>query len=70
MAFVKTHVARRRNARGGRTAGEHLVAALRCLYRRTAASWAAARGRRIVPGRNWIYGAGFSRGSVRPSCRR
>ena len=34
MAYVKTHVVRRRNARGGRSAEEHLVAALRCLYQR------------------------------------
>ena len=34
MAWVKTHVVARRNARGGRSAEEHLVAALRCLYRR------------------------------------
>jgi integrase/recombinase XerC len=33
MAYVKTHVVARRNARGGRSAEEHLVAALRCLYR-------------------------------------
>jgi hypothetical protein len=33
MAHVKTHVVARRNARGGRSAAEHLVAALRCLYR-------------------------------------
>jgi len=33
MAHVKTHVVTRRNARGGRSAAEHLVAALRCLYR-------------------------------------
>jgi integrase/recombinase XerC len=33
MAYVKTHVVSRRNARGGRSAAEHLVAALRCLYR-------------------------------------
>src|ERR1700722_988676 len=32
MTFVKTHVVRRRNDRGGRRAEEHLVAALRCLY--------------------------------------
>jgi site-specific recombinase XerD len=32
MAYVKTHVVARRNARGGRSAEEHLVAALRCLY--------------------------------------
>jgi integrase/recombinase XerC len=34
MAYVKTHVVVRRNARGGRSAEEHLVAALRCLYQR------------------------------------
>jgi len=34
MACVKTHVVARRNARGGRSAEEHLVAALRCLYKR------------------------------------
>ena len=34
MAWVKSHVVARRNARGGRSAEEHLVAALRCLYRR------------------------------------
>ena len=34
MAYVKTHVVSRRNARGGRSAEEHLVAALRCLYAR------------------------------------
>lgn len=33
MAHVKTHVVVRRNGRGGRSAAEHLVAALRCLYR-------------------------------------
>lgn len=33
MLYVKTHVVHRRNARGGRSAEEHLVAALRCLYR-------------------------------------
>ena len=34
MAYVKTHVVARRNARGGRSAEEHLVAALRCVYKR------------------------------------
>ena len=34
MTYVKTHVIARRNARGGRSAEEHLVAALRCLYQR------------------------------------
>ncbi len=36
MTYVKTHVVARRNARGGRSAQEHLVAALRCLYARAA----------------------------------
>src|SRR5215468_4717159 len=30
---IKTHVVTRRNARGGRSAAEHFIAALRCLYR-------------------------------------
>ncbi|MEN3305367.1 MAG: hypothetical protein V7603_1569 [Micromonosporaceae bacterium] len=30
--YVATHVVARRNARGGRSAAEHLIAALRCLY--------------------------------------
>ncbi len=30
--YVKTHVVARRNARGGRSAAEHLIAALRCVY--------------------------------------
>ncbi|GIH16156.1 tyrosine-type recombinase/integrase [Rugosimonospora africana] len=34
---VQTNVVARRNARGGRSAAEHLVAALRCLYRRAVA---------------------------------
>src|SRR5260370_41125205 len=34
MTYVKTHVVARRNARGGRSAAEHLVATLRCLYQR------------------------------------
>jgi site-specific recombinase XerD len=34
---VRTHVVARRNARGGRSAAEHLIAALRCLYRRAVA---------------------------------
>ena len=34
MTCVKTHVVARRNARGGRSVEEHLVAALRCLYKR------------------------------------
>jgi site-specific recombinase XerD len=33
MAHVKTHIVARRNTRGGRSAAEHLIAALRCLYR-------------------------------------
>ena len=35
-AQVQANVVARRNARGGRLAAEHLVAALRCLYRRAA----------------------------------
>jgi hypothetical protein len=34
VAYVKTHVVARRNARGGRSAQKHLVAALRSLYQR------------------------------------
>ena len=30
---VKNNVVARRNARGGRSAAEHLIAALRCIYR-------------------------------------
>jgi integrase/recombinase XerC len=33
MALVKASVVQRRNGRGGRSAQEHLVGALRCLYR-------------------------------------
>ena len=33
MAYAKTHVVARSNARGGRSAAEHLVVALRCFYR-------------------------------------
>jgi site-specific recombinase XerD len=33
VVYVKTHVMPRRNARDGRSAAEHLIAALRCLYR-------------------------------------
>ncbi|HEY5988288.1 MAG TPA: hypothetical protein VIV12_18210, partial [Streptosporangiaceae bacterium] len=33
MTFVKAHVVARRNSRAGRSAAEHLVAALRCVYR-------------------------------------
>ena len=33
VEHVRHHVVARRNGRGGRCAGEHLVAALRCLYR-------------------------------------
>jgi integrase/recombinase XerC len=32
-AHIKTHVVTRRNARGGRSAAEHFIAALRCIYR-------------------------------------
>jgi site-specific recombinase XerD len=33
VEHVRTHVVARRNARGGRSAAEHTVAALRCVYR-------------------------------------
>jgi integrase len=33
VEYIKAHVVARRNARGGRSAAEHLIAALRCLYR-------------------------------------
>jgi integrase len=33
VEHVNVNVVTRRNARGGRSAGEHLIAALRCLYR-------------------------------------
>ena len=45
MAHVKTHVVARRNARGGRSAEEHLVAALRCLYKRAEDELLDRRGR-------------------------
>ncbi|MGH4026146.1 MAG: hypothetical protein ACRDRV_16340 [Pseudonocardiaceae bacterium] len=35
--YVRAHVVARRNARGGRGAAEHLIAALRCLYRHAVA---------------------------------
>ncbi|MEU1590883.1 site-specific integrase [Micromonospora sp. NPDC005710] len=35
--YTKTHVVARRNARGGRSAAEHLISALRCLYKRAVA---------------------------------
>ena len=31
--YIKTHVVTRRNARGGRSAAEHIISALRCIYR-------------------------------------
>ena len=33
VAYVRAHTVPRRNARGGRSAAENLIAALRCLYR-------------------------------------
>lgn len=41
---AKATVVARRNARGGRCAGEHLVAALRCLYRHAVADKLIAHG--------------------------
>ncbi|MGH3520703.1 MAG: tyrosine-type recombinase/integrase [Haloechinothrix sp.] len=46
VEHVKANVVGRRNARGGRSAGEHLIAALRCLYRH------AEDDRLIAPGNN------------------
>ena len=46
VAHTRAHVVIRRNARGGRGAGEHMVAALRCLYRH------AERDRLISPADN------------------
>ena len=45
MTYVKTHVVARRNARGGRSAEEHLVASLRCLYQRAVDDGLITRGR-------------------------
>ena len=33
VEYIKTHTVARRNARGGRSAAEHLIATLRCIYR-------------------------------------
>jgi integrase len=41
---VKAHVVPRRNARGGRGAAEHLIAALRCLYHHAIADGLIAEG--------------------------
>jgi integrase/recombinase XerC len=43
---IKAHVVSRRNARGGRSAAEHLIAAFRCIYRH------AENDGRIKPGSN------------------
>ena len=45
MTYIKAHVVARRNARGGRSAEEHLVAALRCLYARAVDDGLITRGR-------------------------
>jgi integrase len=37
VEYVRAHTVVRRNARGGRSAAEHLIAALRCLYRHAVA---------------------------------
>ena len=49
VAYVKTHVVARRNARGGRGAAEHVIAALRCLYRHAEDDGADHRGRQHRP---------------------
>ena len=59
MSYVKTHVVARRNARGGRSAAEHLVAALRCLYKHAEDDGLSPR-RTTRPGR-WT-----SRAACRP----
>ncbi|EQD82645.1 hypothetical protein N599_29580, partial [Saccharopolyspora erythraea D] len=41
---VRTHVVARRNARGGRGAAEHLIAALRCVYNHAVADGWIAEG--------------------------
>ena len=62
MSYVKTHVVARRNARGGHSAAEHLVAALRCLYKH------AEDDGLITPGENPARKAGKPRRL--PSTRR
>ncbi|GLZ28234.1 hypothetical protein Lesp02_04240 [Lentzea sp. NBRC 105346] len=37
VEYTKTHTVKRKNARGGNSAGEHMVAALRCLYKHAVA---------------------------------
>ena len=67
MTWVKTHVVARRNARGGRSAQEHLVAALRCLYQRAVEDGLISRGRQPGPEGGQaaaaaVYPAGRARG--------
>jgi integrase/recombinase XerC len=77
MTYVKTHVVRRRNARGGRSAEEHLVAALRCLYRRavddgliTEAGQPGAEGGQAAPPADHPPGtAGHAAGADQPGRR-
>jgi len=64
MSYVKTHVVARRNARGGRSATEHLVAALRCLYKHAEDDGSSLPGR-TRPGR-WASPAACRR-SAGPS---
>jgi hypothetical protein len=59
MAYVKTHVVALRNARGGRSAEEHLVAALRCVYQRAVDDG-------LMPRRTTRRGKWPSRGACRP----
>jgi hypothetical protein len=49
MIYVKTHVVARRNARGGRSTQEHLVAALRRLPVRVRGDLSGLSAHRAVP---------------------
>jgi len=50
VEYVKVNVVARRNARGGRSAGEHLIAALRCLYRHAEDDKLIDQQRRVASG--------------------
>jgi hypothetical protein len=64
MKLVKANVVARRNSRGGRSAEGHVVAALRCLYKRTDDDGLVAEAdnparpgpaRTVGPGRCWSW---------------
>ena len=50
VEYVKVNFVARRNARGGRSAGEHLIAALRCLYRHAEDDKLIDQQRRVASG--------------------